>query len=166
MKTVVTILQLLCGLAIILIVLFQSGKSQGLSGAIGGIADSYLSKSKAKSVDAKLAKATKWVGAVFVVLTLVLNCMVAAGLYAKILPRKADILWMSAFFLVQKTLSFGQEGFRSEPCICARCARTNTLSPRKVFFATYTPQKTDWIFFAASEPRTLRGLATSQRQRL
>lgn len=28
MKTVVTILQLLCGLAIILIVLFQSGKSQ------------------------------------------------------------------------------------------------------------------------------------------
>ena len=80
MKTVVTILQLLCGLAIILIVLFQSGKSQGLSGAIGGIADSYLSKSKAKSVDAKLAKATKWVGAVFVVLALVLNCMVAAGL--------------------------------------------------------------------------------------
>ena len=80
MKTVVTILQLLCGLAIILIVLFQSGKSQGLSGAIGGIADSYLSKSKAKSVDAKLAKATKWVGAVVVVLTLVLNCMVAAGL--------------------------------------------------------------------------------------
>ena len=76
----VTILQLLAALILIAIVLFQSGKSQGLSGAIGGIADSYLSKSKAKSVDAKLAKATKWVGAVFVVLTLVLNCMVAAGL--------------------------------------------------------------------------------------
>ena len=76
----VTILQLISGLILIAVVLFQSGKSQGLSGAIGGIADSYLSKSKAKSVDAKLAKATKWVGAVFVVLTLVLNCMVAAGL--------------------------------------------------------------------------------------
>ncbi|MFR7895263.1 MAG: preprotein translocase subunit SecG [Dysosmobacter sp.] len=62
------------------IVLFQSGKSQGLSGAIGGIADSYMSRSKARSVDAKLAKATKWVGAIFVILTLVLNCMVAAGL--------------------------------------------------------------------------------------
>ena len=36
MKLAVTILQLLCGLAIILIVLFQSGKSEGLSGAIGG----------------------------------------------------------------------------------------------------------------------------------
>ena len=77
---VITILQLLCGLAIILVVLFQSGKSQGLSGAIGGIADSYMSRSKARSVDAKLAKATKWVGAIFVILTLVLNCMVAAGL--------------------------------------------------------------------------------------
>ena len=63
----------------ILIVLFQSGKSQGLSGAIGGIADSYMAKSKARSLDAKLAKATKWLGAVFVVLTLVLNCMIAAG---------------------------------------------------------------------------------------
>ena len=69
----VTILQLISALILIAVV-------QGLSGAIGGIADSYLSKSKAKSVDAKLAKATKWVGAVFVVLTLVLNCMVAAGL--------------------------------------------------------------------------------------
>ena len=37
---VITILQLLCGLAVIVIVLFQSGKSAGLSGAIGGVADS------------------------------------------------------------------------------------------------------------------------------
>ena len=40
---------------------------------------SYMAKSKAKSLDAKLAKATKWVGAAFIVLTLILNCMVAAG---------------------------------------------------------------------------------------
>ena len=74
----VTILQLLAALILIAIVLFQSGKSQGLSGTIGGIADSYMAKSKAKSLDAKLAKATKWVGAIFVVLTLVINCMLAA----------------------------------------------------------------------------------------
>ena len=60
----------------------QSGKSRGLSGAIGGIADSYMSKAKAKTVDAKLAKYTKWVGAAFVILTLVINCMVAAGMAA------------------------------------------------------------------------------------
>ena len=75
----VTILQLLVALALILIVLFQSGKSQGLSGTIGGIADSYMAKSKARSLDAKLAKSTKWLGAVFVVLTLILNCKIAAG---------------------------------------------------------------------------------------
>ena len=76
----VTILQVLVGLILVAIVLFQSGKSQGLSGTIGGIADSYMAKSKAKSVDAKLARATKWVGAAFILLTIVLNCMVVAGL--------------------------------------------------------------------------------------
>lgn len=73
MQLFVTILQLLCGLALILMVLFQSGKSAGLSGTIGGVADSFLSKNKAKTADAKLARATKWVGAVFIVLTLALN---------------------------------------------------------------------------------------------
>ena len=62
MKIAITILQLLCGLGIILIVLFQSGKSAGLSGAIGGVADSFLAKNKAKTMDAKLARATKWIG--------------------------------------------------------------------------------------------------------
>ena len=79
MMIFVTILQLLAALILIAIVLFQSGKSQGLSGTIGGIADSYMAKSKAKSLDAKLARATKWVGVIFVVLTLVINCMLAAG---------------------------------------------------------------------------------------
>ena len=72
---VITVLQLLCGLAVILAVLFQSGKSAGLSGTIGGVADTFMAKCKAKSFDAKLARATKWIGAVFIVLTLVLNIL-------------------------------------------------------------------------------------------
>ena len=72
MVLVITILQLLCGLAITLAVLIQSGKHAGLSGAIGGVADSFLAKNKAKSLDAKLARATKWLGAAFLILTLVL----------------------------------------------------------------------------------------------
>ena len=75
LKLIITIIQLLCGLSIILIVLFQSGKSAGLSGAIGGVADSFLAKNKAKTMDAKLARWTKWVGALFLVLTLVLLIM-------------------------------------------------------------------------------------------
>ena len=47
---------------------------RGLSGAIaGGSGDTYLGKNKNKGLDAKLALATKWVGGVFIVLTLVLN---------------------------------------------------------------------------------------------
>ena len=80
MTIFVTVLQLLAALVVVAAVLLQSGKSQGLSGAIGGIADTYLSKAKAKSIDAKLARATKWFAAAFIVLTLVLNCMAAAGL--------------------------------------------------------------------------------------
>ena len=72
---IVTIIQLLCSLALIAMVLVQSGKSAGLSGTIGGVADSFLAKNKAKTIDAKLARATKWVGAVFVVLTLALNVL-------------------------------------------------------------------------------------------
>ena len=75
MELFITILQLICGLIVIGIVLVQSGKSAGLSGAIGGVADSFMAKNKAKSMDAKLARATKWVGAAFIVLTLVLNML-------------------------------------------------------------------------------------------
>ena len=72
LKLIITILQLICGLAIIVAVLVQSGKSAGLSGAIGGVADSFLAKNKAKTMDAKLARATKWIGAVFLILPLIL----------------------------------------------------------------------------------------------
>lgn len=75
----VAILQLLCGLALVLAVLFQSGKSSGLSSVIGG-GDSFLSKNKAKSLDAKLAKSTKWVAIAFLVFSLALALMSAAML--------------------------------------------------------------------------------------
>ena len=75
MQIALTILQVLCALAVMAIVLFQSGKSAGLSGAISGVADSFLSKNKDRSFDAKLAKATKWVAIAFVVLTLLLNIL-------------------------------------------------------------------------------------------
>lgn len=73
MLLALTILQLLAGIAVTAIVLMQSGKSAGLSGAIAGGADTFLGKGKAKTLDAKLAKATKWIALAFVVLTLTLN---------------------------------------------------------------------------------------------
>ena len=68
-----TILQVLSGLAVTVIVLMQSGKSAGLSGSISGGAETFLSKGQAKTLDAKLAKATKWFALAFVILTLILN---------------------------------------------------------------------------------------------
>ena len=73
MQIDLTILQLLSGLAVTIVVLFQSGKRSGLSGAIAGGADTFMTKTKAKTWDAKLAKMTKWFAIAFVILTLVLN---------------------------------------------------------------------------------------------
>ena len=71
-QLVVSIIYFVVALALIAIVMLQSGKSAGLSGAIAGGADTFLSKNKAKSADARLAKMTKWVAIVFMVLTLAL----------------------------------------------------------------------------------------------
>ena len=73
LQLILTIIQVLSGIAVTVVVLMQSGKSAGLSGAISGGAETFFSKGKAKTLDAKLAKMTKWFALVFVVLTLVLN---------------------------------------------------------------------------------------------
>ncbi len=74
MVIVFTILQIIACLFLIAVVLLQSGKSASLSGAIGGAAESlFAGKTKAKTLDAKLAKATKWVALVFAVLSLTLS---------------------------------------------------------------------------------------------
>ena len=73
MKLAITVLQVILSLALIAVVMLQSGKSAGLSGAIAGGADTFLSKNKAKSLDAKLAKMTKWVAIAFILVTLALS---------------------------------------------------------------------------------------------
>ena len=77
LSLILTILVVLCALFLIAVVLLQSGKSAGLSGAIAGGMDTFMSKNKAKGWDAKLARWTKWVAIAFMVLVMVL-CMVQA----------------------------------------------------------------------------------------
>jgi preprotein translocase subunit SecG len=76
MRTVITVIDLLICVALIAIVILQSGKTSGLSGAIAGGSDTFLSRNKSKSFDARLARATKWFAAAFVLLTLILNLVV------------------------------------------------------------------------------------------
>ncbi len=73
MQLAITIVQLLAGLFLIAVIVLQSGKRSGLSGAIAGVADTFLVKNKSKTMDARLAKMTKWVALAFVVLTIILN---------------------------------------------------------------------------------------------
>ena len=75
LKTIVTILEVIASVALIAVVLVQSGKEAGLSGAIAGNSDSYMTKSKNAGLDKKLAAATKWVALAWVVLTLVLSLL-------------------------------------------------------------------------------------------
>ena len=73
MKLAISVVQVLLSLALVAIVMLQSGKSAGLSGTIAGGADTFLSKNKAKSLDAKLAKMTKWVAFTFMLLAVVVS---------------------------------------------------------------------------------------------
>lgn len=72
METALTIVQVIVSLVLIATVLFQSGKSAGLSGSIAGVADTFFGKNKARSIDAKLEKLTGICAIVFIVLTFVL----------------------------------------------------------------------------------------------
>ena len=72
-KIIVTVLEVIASLSLIVVVLLQSGKESGLSGAISGNSDSYMNKSGMGGLDKKLASATKWVALAWVLLTLVLS---------------------------------------------------------------------------------------------
>ena len=67
------IVQLVLSIALVLIVLLQQSRRQGLSGAISGAADTFFSKNKSKGLDALLVKLTIVVAVLFVIVTLVLN---------------------------------------------------------------------------------------------
>ncbi len=78
-KIILTVIEVLVSVALILVVLFQSGKESGLSGAIAGGSDTYMGKGKSSTTDQKLAKATKWIALVWVLLVLTLNVLDLLG---------------------------------------------------------------------------------------
>ena len=72
-QLILSIVDVAAAIFLIAVVLLQSGKSAGLSGAIAGVADTFMAKNRAKTWDAKLAKWTKWVAIIFMILTLVIS---------------------------------------------------------------------------------------------
>ena len=73
LETILIIIEALASVALIVVVLLQSGKEAGLSGAIAGNNDSYMGKGKGNSLDKVLASSTKWIALAWLVLTLGLH---------------------------------------------------------------------------------------------
>lgn len=72
MRTALTILFVIVGIAITILVLLQEGKSAGLTGSISGAAETYWGKNKGRSMEGALEKATKILGTAFILLAIVL----------------------------------------------------------------------------------------------
>ncbi|MCQ2538322.1 MAG: preprotein translocase subunit SecG [Lachnospiraceae bacterium] len=73
LKIITTILYVLICVALVVVVLFQESKTQGLSGAINGMAETYWGKNKGRSMEGTLKKATRILAVLFVVISVVLN---------------------------------------------------------------------------------------------
>lgn len=71
-QIIVSILHILFSLSIIVIVLLQSGKSAGLSGAIAGGAETFFGKNKGRTIDALLGKYTSFAAVAFLITSIVL----------------------------------------------------------------------------------------------
>jgi len=73
LRVIVTVLYVLICVALVALVLFQESKTQGLSGTINGVAETYWGKNKGRSMEGKLEMGTKILAALFIVLSVVLN---------------------------------------------------------------------------------------------
>ena len=73
MQTALTIVHVVLSVLLVVVVLFQSGKTAGLSGSIGGGAETFFGKNKARTLDGILAKLTSIFAVLFIVTSFVLS---------------------------------------------------------------------------------------------
>lgn len=72
LKLIIQIIYILVCIALVVIVLRQEGKGDGLSGAITGVTETYWSKNKGRSAEGTLELSTKVLAGSFIVLSFVL----------------------------------------------------------------------------------------------
>jgi len=72
MEIVINILHIIVCIAIIAVVLLQSGRSAGISGAISGGAETFFGKNKGRTIDAMLSKYTGVAAMLFLVTSIIL----------------------------------------------------------------------------------------------
>lgn len=72
LRLILTIADVLLCLVMIVAILMQTGKSEGLGSALSGSAETFFGKNKSRDLEAKLARATAYMAGAFVVLTYVI----------------------------------------------------------------------------------------------
>ncbi len=77
LRYVVNALHILFAVSIIIIVLLQSGKQAGLSGAIAGGAETFFGKNKGRTMDAILSKYTSFAAVFFLVTSIALQLLIS-----------------------------------------------------------------------------------------
>ena len=73
LRVIVTVIYVLVSIALTVIVLMQEGKTEGLSVAISGAADTYWGKNKGRSMEGAMVKITRVMAILFMLLAVVLN---------------------------------------------------------------------------------------------
>ncbi len=73
MKTALTIIFIIIAIALAILVLSQEGKDNGFTGSFTGTVDTYWSKNKKHSKEARMQRATAILGALFIIVAALLS---------------------------------------------------------------------------------------------
>ena len=73
MHSFLIVLQVITSIAIIVTVMMQPSKSNGLSGLIAGSSDTFFAKNKTKTAESVLARITAVSAVFFIIITVMLN---------------------------------------------------------------------------------------------
>lgn len=77
MQIALSIVQIIVSIALVITVLMQSGKTQGLPGSIAGGAETFFGKNKGRTIDGILSKITSILAVLFVILSVLLYVLTA-----------------------------------------------------------------------------------------
>lgn len=75
LRIVLTVVYIIVSVALVVLVLMQEGKAQGL-GSISGAAETYWGKNKGRSMEGMLLKITRVLAVLFLLLTIFLDMKV------------------------------------------------------------------------------------------
>ena len=77
MQIALSIVQIIVSITLVITVLMQSGKTQGLPGSIAGGAETFFGKNKGRTIDGILSKITSILAVLFIILSVLLYVLTA-----------------------------------------------------------------------------------------